>query len=451
MSRAQGGARIDGQPTRAKLRTRASAYRHDGGFAATRACLWYGAPVSHDAAKALSARTGDTILGNKEAWTRRMFELATQMRADGGPVYDLSLGNPSLEPPALWRETIRELLVDEAPGMHRYMSNAGYPEVRAFIAKREARRFDQPFEASDVTMTVGAAGALNVVLRSVADPGDEIIVPAPYFSEYDHYAANASVRLVPVATGPDFALDPETVRAALTPRTRIVLLNSPNNPTGAIYDAASLDATAELLRAHRSERPVFVVEDSPYRDLVHDGSEVPAMMGRYENSLYITSHSKDLGLAGERIGYLLISPQATGRELLSRAFGFSNRVLGFVNAPALMQRALPLVLGHPEGRVEVEVYARNCRRMAEGLSALGYHLPPVRAGFFLFPRLPDSLRALGTAEASSDVALTEKLRAQRCVVVPGTAFGVPDHLRLSMCVDDAAIDGALAAFAAVGS
>lgn len=380
-----------------------------------------------------------------------MFELAAQMRADGGPVYDLSLGNPSLEPPKVWREAIRELLVDEPPGMHRYMTNAGYPEVRAFIAAREAARYDQAFDAADVTMTVGAAGGLNVVLRSVADPGDEVIVPAPYFSEYDHYAANAGVKLVPVPSGADFALDASSIAAALTERTRLVLLNSPNNPTGAIYSAADLDATAKVLAAHRGPRPVFVVEDSPYRDLVHDGGDVPSMLGRYANTLFITSHSKDLGLAGERIGYLLISPQCTGRELLRRAFGFSNRVLGFVNAPALMQRALPKVLGNPEGRVDVEVYARHCKRMAAGLEKLGFHLPPVRAGFFLFPRLPERMASIATADQSSDIVLTERLREQRCVVVPGTAFGVPGHLRLSMCVDDAAVDGALAAFEAVCS
>ena len=408
--------------------------------------------MTHDPKTALSDRTADTILGNKEAWTRRMFELATQMRADGGPVYDLSLGNPSLEPPALWRETIRELLADEPPGMHRYMTNAGYPEVRAFIARREGTRYGLDFAPEDVTMTVGAAGALNVVLRSMVDPGDEILVPAPYFSEYDHYAANAGATLVPVRTTADFALDLDAIEAALTPRTRLVLLNSPNNPTGRIYDDASLAGLAQRLRAHAETqaRPVFTVEDAPYRDLVHDGGAVPSMLAHYDDALFLTSHSKDLGLAGERIGYLLISPRAVGRDLLRRAFGFSNRILGFVNAPALMQRALPKVLDRPEGRVDVEVYARHCRRMADGLRELGFELPPVKAGFFLFPRIPEALAARlseGETEGrSSDVLLTEALREARCVVVPGTAFGVPDHLRLSLCVDDATVDGALEAF-----
>jgi aspartate aminotransferase len=390
-------------------------------------------------------------LGNKEAWTRRMFELAAKMRADGKPVYDLSLGNPSLEPPRAWGDALRELLTDEPPGMHRYMTNAGFPEVRAFVAAREAKRYGVAFEAADAVMTVGAAGGLNVLLRAVADPGDEVVVPAPYFSEYEHYCANAGATLVPVPSGPDFTLDVAALAAAVTERTRIVLLNSPNNPTGVIYGDDELARLAEALRqvaaARTSERTLYVVEDSPYRDLVYDGSSVPSMLAHYDDTVFLTSHSKDLGLAGERIGYMLVSPKNSGRELLRRALPFCNRVLGFVNAPALMQRALPLVLDREDGRVDVSVYQRNCERMAEVLRSLGFHLAPVRAGFFLFPRLPAG--AFEGGDESSDVVLTERLREQRCVVVPGTAFGVPGHLRLALCVDEATVDGAVAAFRSV--
>jgi aspartate aminotransferase len=380
-----------------------------------------------------------------------MFELAVQMRADGGgPVFDLSLGNPSLEPPQCWRDAVSDLLVDEPPGMHRYMTNAGYPEVRAFLAGLERKRFGLEFDTSDVTMTVGAAGGLNVLLRAVADPGDEVVVPSPYFSEYDHYCANSDTKLVPIATGEDFALDVDAIVAGISPRTRLLLLNSPNNPTGAIYDDDSLRALGrELTKLSAGrERTLFVVEDSPYRDLVHDGSSVPSMLVHYDDTVHLTSHSKDLGLAGERIGYILISPRARGREPLARAAAFCNRVLGFVNAPALMQRALPRVLGRPEGRVDVGVYARKCRRMAAGLRELGFYLPDPRAGFFLFPRLPERLRG-GEGGQTGDVVLTERLRQERTIVVPGTAFGVPEHLRLSVCADDDAIEGGLAALGRV--
>lgn len=393
----------------------------------------------------LSVRVSDTLLGAKESWTRRMFELATKLRADGGgPVHDLSLGNPSLEPPHRFYEALRTLLDEGTPGRHRYMTNAGFPEVRAHVARREEERFGLPIEADDITMTVGAAGGLNVILRAILDPGDEVLVLLPYFTEYDHYVDNVGGTLVRVRSQADFRPDVDALAASIGERTRILLLNSPNNPSGAVYDPADLDALAGVLEqaARRGSRPILVVEDSPYRDLVHDGSAAASMMSRWPHTVHVTSHSKDLGLAGERIGYVVVSPRVQDRALLRRAFAFCNRVLGFVNAPALMQRMLPLVLGHPDGRVDVDVYARRCRRMAAGLRELGFSLPEPRAGFFLFPGLPAELRD----DSGGDIALTDRLLAERTIVVPGTAFGVPGHLRLSMAADEAAVDGALAAF-----
>lgn len=398
----------------------------------------------------LSARVADTLLGAKESWTRRMFEMAGKLRADGGgPVYDLSLGNPSLEPPPRWKAAIAELLADEPPGLHRYMTNAGFPDVRAFIAGREGERFSLPIAAEHVVMTVGAAGGLNVVLRATIDPGDEVLVPVPYFTEYDHYAANASATLVRAPSGRGFALDIDGIVAAVTPRTRILLLNSPNNPSGAVYTADALTELAAALTRLNVDRPrpILVLEDSPYRDLVHDGATAPSMMGTYPHTVHLTSHSKDLGLAGERIGYIVASPQAEGVDLLVRAFAFCNRVLGFVNAPALMQRALPRVLGQPDGRVDVGVYARRCQTMAAGLRELGFDMPTPQAGFFLFPGLPPGLRD----DEGGDVALTDRMLAERTIIVPGTAFGAPGHIRLSMAADDAAVEGALASFRRVCS
>jgi len=407
--------------------------------------------VSENGAQMLSRRVADALLGRKESWTRRMFELAGQLRRDGGgPVHDLSLGNPSLEPPSQWKRAVHEALESPQPGQHRYMTNAGFPEVRANLAARESRRYGVSFAADDVCMTVGAAGALNVLFRAMLDAGDQVAVPAPYFSEYEHYCANVGAELRPVPTTAEFELDLEALEAALQDaRVRILLLNSPNNPTGAVYSAASLRALAgllERLNARRS-RPIAVLEDSPYRDLMHDGSQAASMLSVYAHTILVTSHSKDLGLAGERIGYLAISPAMEGRAVLARAAALCNRVLGFVNAPALMQRALPAVLDDPRARVEVEVYAKHCRAMAEGLVALGFHLPTPMAGFFLFPRLPPAW----LEEPGADVTMTDKLLAHRTIVVPGTAFGAPGHLRLSMATSDAAVQGALEAFAAVCS
>lgn len=409
-------------------------------------------------ASALSKRVADRVLGARESWTRRMFELGRQMRADGGgPVWDLSLGNPSLEPPSVWREAVIELLRDEPPGLHRYMTNAGFPEVREFIAAREGARYGVPeLVGDDVIMSVGAAGAINVLLRSVIDPGDRIVVSAPYFSEYEHYALHCDAELVAVPTGPEFSLDVDAIAQALEregDRARVLLLDSPNNPTGAIYDAASLDALAAMLHARVGgrRRPLWVIEDAPYRDLVYDARvEVPSMLGRWPDTVLVTSHSKDLGLAGERIGYMVISPEARGRTLLRRAASYATRTLGFVNAPALMQRALVKVLGQPSGRVDVEVYARHCRTMAAGLRELGFEVPEPKAGFFLFPRLPDRIRKpMGPNDPGGGVAFSERLRVEhRTLVVPGTAFGMPGYLRLSMCVDSTVVEAALGAFRA---
>jgi aspartate aminotransferase len=403
------------------------------------------AAVEDDARALLSTHVADTLLGDRESWTRRMFEQAAALRrAGGGPVHDLSLGNPSIEPPRGFARALHELLRDPTPGLHRYMTNAGFPAVREHLARRESDRFGLPVTAGLVTMTTGASGGLNVVLRAMVDPGDEVIVPVPCFTEYEHYCANVGAVLVPSSTALGFTLDVDAIAARLHPRTRAVLLNSPNNPTGAVYGASTLDHLAHVLRAAAAARgrPIFVVEDSPYRDLAHDGSAVPSMMMRYDHTIHVTSHSKDLGLAGERIGYVVISPRAAGAELLARAFAFCNRVLGFGNAPALMQRVLPLVLDQPDGRIDVGIYARRCRRMAAGLHGLGFAVPLPEAGFFLFPGLPPRLRDA----AGGDVALTDRLLAERTIVVPGTAFGVPGHLRLSMTAEDDAVDGALAAF-----
>jgi aspartate aminotransferase len=401
--------------------------------------------VGDDGSKLLSKRVSDTLLGANESWTRRMFEQAAALRrAGGGPVHDLSLGNPGLEPPPGFSRALVELARDPTPGMHRYMTNAGFPEVREHIARRESARFDLPIDGTFVTMTTGASGALNVVLRAIVDPDDEVLAPVPCFTEYEHYCANVDAHLVPAPTTPEFALDVDAIAARISPRTRIVLLNSPNNPSGAVYSATELDRLAHALRAADAgrERPILVVEDAPYRDLVYDGDPVPSMMTRYDHTIHITSHSKDLALAGERIGYVVLSPRTAGARMLARAFAFCNRVLGFGNAPALMQRLLPLVLDAPDGRLDVGVYARRCRRMAEGLQALGFCLPPPRAGFFLFPRLPERL----CDTQGGDVVLTERLLVERTIVVPGTAFGVPGHLRLSMAADDSSVDGALEAF-----
>jgi aspartate aminotransferase len=404
----------------------------------------------------VSRWAAENALGASDATIRKMFELGMKMRRESSePVYDLSLGNPHLEPPGRWRSAAIELLQTEPPGQHRYMPNAGFQAVRAFVAERESRRFGLAVTADDVVMTVGAAGGLAIVLRSLLDPEDELLTPAPYFTEYAQYARIVGARLVAVPTLPDFRLDLAAIEAAITPRTRVVLIDSPNNPTGAMYTDEDLAALAALLRragaggAKERSRPLYVVEDSPYRDLVFDGTTAPSILPHYDDTIHVTSHSKDLGLAGERIGHVLVSPRAAGREALHRALPFANRVLGFVNAPALMQRLLPHVLAHPDGKVDAGAYAANARALAAGLIELGFDVVPPRAGMFVFPRLPAAwFTAFGP---NPDVELVRRLTERRTLVVPGGVFGRAGHVRIALCVTPPEVAGALEAFRAVCS
>jgi aspartate aminotransferase len=377
-----------------------------------------------------------------------MFELGLRLRRESPePVYDLSLGNPHLEPSARWRRALIELLENEPPGQHRYMPNAGFPAVRDFIAQREGRRFGLPIQAEDVFMTVGAAGGLAAVFRALIDPGEEVIVPAPYFTEYAHYCRVVGAKLVAVRVAPDFSLDVPAIERAISGRTRVLLLNSPNNPAGAVYTDAQLAELARALERAKPSRPIYVVEDSPYRDLVYDGTPAPSILGHYADTIHVTSYSKDLGLAGERIGQIVCSPRATDRASIRGAVPVAIRVLGFVNAPALMQRALPLVLDAPDGRADVSEYARNAVALASGLAPLGFEVVPPRGGMFLFPRVPRPwIDAFGDR---ADRAYVDRLAKERTLAVAGAAFGCPGHIRLALCVTPADIEGALRAFGRV--
>ncbi|MGC4064049.1 MAG: aminotransferase class I/II-fold pyridoxal phosphate-dependent enzyme [Polyangiaceae bacterium] len=272
------------------------------------------------------------------------------------------------------------------------------------------------------------------------------MTPAPFFTEYRNYTDNHDVKLVPVPTREDFTLDVDAILSRITDRTKIVLLNSPNNPTGAVYDVKSLESLAEGLRQRALGRPLYVIEDAPYRNLMYNGSTAPSMLGRYANTMLVTSHSKDLALPGERIGYLMVSPECEERNELNRAFEYWNRVLGFVNAPALMQRTLVAVLGQPGGSVDPLIYARKSERMSAALTSLGFTLPEIRAGFFLFPKLPMALPLTPEPGSSRDVKFCQLLAAQGCLAVPGIAFGGEDHIRLALCVDDETLTGAIEVF-----
>jgi aspartate aminotransferase len=368
---------------------------------------------------------------------RRLFEEGARLKAEHGAdaVCDFSLGNPILEPPARFREALLELLKRPLPGLHRYIPNAGLPEVRRHVAEALAAETGLPFGMRHVVMTCGAGGGLNVVFKAMLNPGDEVIAPAPYFVEYDRYVDNHGGRLVRARTGEDFQLDLEALDAAVSPRTRAVILNSPNNPTGVVYPRGSLEALADWLGrvSRRLGRPVFLISDEPYRHVVFDGVEVPSLFPLYEHTIVVTSHSKDLGLASERIGYAAVHPEAAEAHLLGDALVLANRILGFVNAPALVQRVLPSLKGE---RVDVARYQALRDRLLPPLEAMGYRCVRPQGAFYLFPRAP----------IPDDVAFCRAAAEERLLIVPGSAFHGPGHFRIAYCVEPEVIDRALPVF-----
>jgi len=378
-------------------------------------------------------------------------------------VYDFSLGNPDLEPPESFRATMATLVADPATGRHGYMPNAGYPEVRKAVARRASAEQGIELGAGNILMTVGAAGALNVVLKAILDPGDEVLVIRPFFSEYALYAQNHGGRTVIADSGPGFSLSADSVRAALSPRTACVIINSPNNPTGVIYSAEELRALAAVLLEHgrKTGRYPYLVADEPYRGLVYGGAKVPSAMAAYPETIVASSWSKSLSLPGERIGYIAISPRCADAAELFEGMAFCIRVLGFVNAPALMQRAVARLL---DERVAIETYARRGRLLADGLCAAGYEFPEPAGAFYIFARVPSRVALAPTAQPESDPtkvepsspptaqplapdkAFVQHLKRYGILAVPGSGYSYPGWFRLAYCVSERTIEAAIPQF-----
>jgi aspartate aminotransferase len=373
----------------------------------------------------------------RASWIRKMFEEGERLKAAGkGPVYDFSIGNPDLEPPEAFRKRIISLLTNPQPGMHRYMPNVGYPSTREAVAAWLSREFDLTFTREHIVMVTGAGGGLNVVLKAILDPGDEVIVLTPYFVEYLFYVDNHGGNVVKVPTGPQFDISVAAVANAVTARTKAVMINSPNNPTGVIYPASTLAQLGEALRAKSAEfgTTIYLVSDEPYRRIVYDMTHCPSPLEHYTNTILVMSHSKDLALAGERIGYVAIHPQAADADRLFAAMAFTVRTLGFVNAPALMQHAVEAL---QDVVVDLGTYRRRRDRIYDGLVKAGYEVVKPQGAFYFFPKAP----------GGDDVAFCKALAQRRVLVVPGTGFGTPGYFRVSYAVPDDIIDAALPIFA----
>jgi aspartate aminotransferase len=374
---------------------------------------------------------------SNSSWIRRMFEEGSRLKTLHGAdkVFDFSLGNPNLEPPLAFENALREVIDSGEAGSHGYMPNAGYPHIRQAVAESISQEQAAPVTAGDVIMTCGAAGALNVILKAILDPGDEVITPAPYFVEYRAYADNHGGVLKTVPTLPDFNLDLRAMEAAVTEKTRAVLINSPNNPTGQVYAAETLKDLGNMLteKSKILNRTLYLISDEPYRKIVYDGIQVPSIFNAYPESIVATSYSKDLSIPGERLGYAAVNPRSAGRSDLAAAMALTNRILGFVNAPALMQK----VIGRLKAAsVDVSQYAVKRKLLCEGLAGCGYQFTAPAGAFYLFPKSP----------IPDDVAFVRILQEELILAVPGTGFGGPGHFRLAFCVDDNTIINAMPGF-----
>ncbi|MFC1937115.1 pyridoxal phosphate-dependent aminotransferase [Chloroflexota bacterium] len=371
------------------------------------------------------------------SWIRKMFEEGASLKQQYGAenIFDLSLGNPVMEPPEEFHQELKRLAENPLPGMHRYMENAGYASTRAAVAEQLARETGVEFTARDIIMTCGAAGALNVVLKTILNPGEEVILFAPFFPEYLNYidTHGGEARIVP--TDEQFMPGLDALESAIGAKTRTVLINSPNNPTGVIYGEGLLQRLGELLRRKESEYgiEIFLLSDEPYRKLIYDGLKYPHIWPHHRQSIVVTSHSKDLALPGERIGCIAIHPECSQRDELVDGFIYCNRTLGYVNAPALMQH---LVSRLQAVTVPVSEYQRKRDLLYDGLREMGYSLIKPQGAFYMFPRSP----------IEDDVAFVRELQRWRVLAVPGRGFGTPGHFRISYCVDDRTLEGALAGF-----
>jgi len=371
------------------------------------------------------------------SWIRKMFETGAVLKSKFGEanVFDFSLGNPNIDPPADFAKALAEYTKIAKPGMHAYMPNAGYQDVREKIASWVSKTEEIEIPAANIVMTCGAAGAMNTVLKTILNPGDNVIAITPYFAEYDAYVANHGGLLVRVSSGDDFNLSSENIEKAIDDKTQGVIINSPNNPSGKVYNEETIKKLAAMLERKSKERgrAIYLLSDEPYKKIVYDGVKVPSAIKAYKHSIILTSYSKDLSLPGERIGWVAVNPAAEDITNLMGGIIMCNRVLGYVNAPAIMQKVVAEFQGKS---VDIDFYKKKRDRISEILGNIGYEFTKPEGAFYLFPKAPggDDLRAV------------DALQNEKVLVVPGRGFGTPGYFRIAYCVSDKVIEGAAAGF-----
>jgi aspartate aminotransferase len=371
------------------------------------------------------------------SWVRAMFEEGARLKKEYGSenVFDFSLGNPDLDPGPVVEEALRAAAHVATPGIHGYMPNAGYADVRAAVAHRIRQTEGVPVDENSIVMTVGASGALNVILKTIVSPLDEVIILVPYFCEYPFYIDNHGGIPVRVPTHPDFSPDLGAIERAINKKTAAVMITSPHNPTGKVYTAHDINGLAELLTRKSAEvgRTISLVADEPYREIAFDGIIPPSVLKAYPHSFVASSFGKSLSMPGERLGYAAMSPGMDDAAVTMNGLILSNRILGFVNAPALAQRAVKTVLS---AVVDASIYQRRRDRLCEALKRFGYDFVWPQGAFYLFPKSP----------LPDDVSFVALLKKKRILTVPGVGYGLPGHFRIAYCVPDATIEGSLKGF-----
>jgi len=371
---------------------------------------------------------------------RKMFEEGILLKKQHGSdkVFDFSLGNPDIEPPAAFHDLFVKLANEDEKGSHCYMPNAGYPQVREALARKVCKEQNVNIDGSYIIMASGAAGGLNAVFKTICNPGDEVIVTRPYFMEYRPYTSNHGAKLVEVDALDNFDLDINAIGKALNEKTAAVIINSPNNPTGKIYSEESLATLASILCEHgkKTGRFAYLVSDEPYREIAYT-REVPPVLSCYKESIVVTSYSKSLSLPGERIGFIAVNPQITDKDDLINGLIYATRILGFVNAPALMQR---IVGSLTDARVDVSIYARRRDAFIKVLNDAGIEYSNPEGAFYLFCKVPPS------KDIKDDKAFVEHLKKYLILGVPGSGFGKPGWLRFAYCVDEKIITASGGAF-----
>ncbi len=373
----------------------------------------------------------------ESSWIRRMFEAGARLKAEHGAdaVCDFSLGNPNLSPPAQFRQRLMEVAGQEIPLKHAYMPNAGYAFAREAVAAYIKREYGVVPGADHVIMTCGAGGALNVILKTIINPGDKLLVPTPCFVEYRFYVENHGGRIEFVPGKTDFDLDVAAIESSIDTGTAGIIVNSPNNPSGRVYPEETLKKLCAVLerKSREFKRPLYLISDEPYRRLVYDGVRVPSLLSLYHNSIIATSFSKDLSIPGERIGWLSVHPEADAGDDLVNGCILCNRILGYVNAPALMQR---VVAGLLDVTIDATEYRRKRDLLYEGLVRMGYEVYKPQGTFYLFPRAP----------GGDDLKFVDLLQRELILAVPGSGFAFPGYFRIAYCVEDEVIKRSLRGF-----